>query len=115
MRARATIKHLRIAPTKLRRTVDLVRGKPLEEALALLQFAPTRGARLIEKALRSAAANAENNHAMERDDLWVAEARVEAGLTLKRLRRGPRGLASLIRKRLSHVTLVLGDEEERPA
>jgi large subunit ribosomal protein L22 len=115
VRAKATIKYLRMSPTKVRRVVNIVRGKPLDEALATLQFTPTRGADSLQKALRSVAANAENNHAMNRDELWIAEAFVDGGATLKRLRRGPRGMASVIRKRMCHVTLVLGDEEERPA
>ena len=115
MRAKATAKYLRIAPTKLARTIDLIRGRPLEEALSVLGFSLTRAARLLQKALLSAAANAENNHAMNRGELWVTEAYAEAGPMLKRIQPGPRGMASQIRKRMSHVTFVLGDEEERPS
>ena len=115
MRARAIIRYLRTSPTKLRRAMDPIRGKPLEDALAVLTLTPTRGARLLLKALRSAAANAENNHAMNREELWVAEAYVQGGAMLKRIRPGPRGMATQIRKRLSHITFVLGDEEERLA
>src|SRR3990172_8034006 len=77
MRAKATAKYLRIAPTKLARTIDLIRGRPLEEALSVLGFSLTRAARLLQKVLRSAAANAENNHAMNPGELWVTQAYAE--------------------------------------
>ena len=111
MEARAVARYIRMSPRKLRRTIGLIQGLPLKEAQALLDVMPHRAARVIRRALDSAAANAENNHGMEPDELWIAQAQVDAGPTLKRWRIASGGRVSMIRKRISHVSVVLSDEE----
>lgn len=81
--------------------------------MAILDFAPSGTAAAVKKVLSSAAANAENNHAMRKEELWVRECYVDSGPTLKRLRRGSMGRGSLIRKRTSHITVVLADRPAR--
>ncbi|MCX8071379.1 MAG: 50S ribosomal protein L22 [Candidatus Binatia bacterium] len=110
MEARARVRYLRIAPRKLRLVADLVRGKPVEQALQLLQFTPKRGARLLAKALRSAVANAEQaGDRIDVDALVVASVTVDGGPTLKRFLPRAHGRATPIRKRTSHLTVVLSD------
>jgi large subunit ribosomal protein L22 len=111
MEARAIARQIRLSPRKLRRTSRLIKGLPLKEAQALLAVMPHRAARVIRRVLDSAAANAENNHGMEPDDLWVVQAYVEQGATLKRWRSASGGRVSMIRKHISHVGVVVSDEE----
>ena len=101
-----------MSPRKVRRVLDLVRGQRVEAALALLGAVAAISAREVAKVLRSAAANAQNNHAMNREELWVCEAYADQGPTLKRMRRASMGRGRLIRRRTSHITLVVGDEAE---
>ena len=112
MLAKAVAKFVRTSPRKMRRVIDLVRGKTLAEALAILDFAPSTSAATVKKTLVSAAANAENNHAMRKEEIYVRECFVDGGPTLRRMRRGSMGRGSLIRKRTSHITIVLADREE---
>ena len=107
MEARAIAKYLRMSPTKLAPVADLVRGKDLAEALTILKFTPGKSAELVEKVVQSAAANAENNHEMDADKLYVAEIAVNQGPTMKRFRAGSQGRASIILKRSSHIEVVL--------
>ncbi len=107
MEARAIAKYLRMSPTKLAPVADLVRGKDLAEALTILKFTPGKSAELVEKVVQSAAANAENNHEMDADKLYVAEIAVNQGPTMKRWRAGSQGRASIILKRSSHIEVVL--------
>lgn len=109
--ARATLRHAHIAPMKARRVVDMVRGLPVAEALTLLRFAPQAAAADVYKVLASAAANAAHNEAMPRDGLVVAEAFVDQGPTAKRFQPRAQGRAYRIRKRTSHITVVV---EARP-
>jgi len=111
MQARAIARYLRMSPRKTQRTLALIKGLPLAQARALLDAIPHRAARVIRRVLDSAAANAENNHAMDPDDLWVAQASVDAGPTLKRARFASGGRIALIRKRISHICIILSDEE----
>ncbi|WP_422448642.1 50S ribosomal protein L22 [Thermoanaerobacterium sp. DL9XJH110] len=111
MEARAQARYVRIAPRKVRVVMDLIRGKKLSEALTILRFTPKAASRIIEKVLLSAAANAENNHDMNRDALYVARCYVDQGPTLKRLRPMPMGRAGLIRRKTSHITVVLREKE----
>ncbi|MHC4107591.1 MAG: 50S ribosomal protein L22 [Planctomycetota bacterium] len=111
MEARAVARYIRISPRKVRRTLQLVTGLPLREAQSLLDVMPHRAARAIRRVVDSAAANAENNQDMTRDDLWVARAFVDAGPTLKRWRFASGGRVAMIRKRISHISVVLSDEE----
>jgi large subunit ribosomal protein L22 len=110
MEARASLRFLRIAPRKVRLVADLVRGKSVEEALGTLRFAAKAASLPVKKLLESAVANAENNHGLDIDTLWVREIAVSEGPTLKRFRPRAQGRAFPILKRTSHVSVVL---EER--
>jgi large subunit ribosomal protein L22 len=110
--ARATAKFLRVPPRKARRIVDVIRGKRVDNALTMLRFTPIAAAKAIEKILRSAAANAENNHEMKRDALIVSRATVDSGPSFKRVEARARGQAGYKRKRMSHVTIVVSDGED---
>jgi large subunit ribosomal protein L22 len=112
MEARAIARYVRISPIKVRRVVNLIRGQSLQAAMGALDFTTSTAAAAVKKALCSAAANAENNHAMRKEELWVKECCVDSGFTIKRMRRGSIGRGSIIRKRTSHITIVLADREE---
>ena len=105
--AHATLKYARISARKVKIVADLIRGKKVSEALAIVKFAPKASAEIIEKLLKSAIANAENNHFMKSEDLYVAEIYANQGPTLKRIRPAAKGSAVRIRKRTSHITIVL--------
>lgn len=107
MEAKAVAKYIRIAPRKIRIVMNLIRGKNIAEAFAILKFTPKVGADVIEKVLGSAVANAEHNFDMNVDKLYVAEACVDQGPTLKRIHPRSRGQAFKILKRSSHVTVVV--------
>jgi large subunit ribosomal protein L22 len=104
-----------MSPRKVRRVLQLVNGMPLREARALLDATPHRAAPLIRRVMDSAAANAENNHGMETDELWVSQAFVDAGPTMKRWRIASAGRVAMVRKRISHIRIVLSDEEPAQA
>ena len=112
MEAKAVAKYVRMSPSKLKPIVDLVRGKDLEEALNILKFTPGKGSEIVEKVVESAAANAENNFDLNRDDLYVAEIYANQGPTMKRWRAGAQGRASMILKRSSHVGVTLREKED---
>ncbi|HHV93923.1 MAG TPA: 50S ribosomal protein L22 [Firmicutes bacterium] len=112
MEARAIARYVRISPRKARQVVDLIRGKDVGEALTILRHTPKAASAIVEKTLRSAVANAENNHDMDRDKLYVARAYVDEGPTLMRIRPRARGMAYRIRKRTSHITVVVAEREE---
>ena len=105
--ARATLKYARISSRKVKIVADLLRGKKVEEALAIVKFAPKASSEVLEKLLKSAISNAENNHFMNRKDLVVSEIYANQGPTLKRIRPAAKGSAVRIRKRTSHITIVL--------
>lgn len=109
MEAKAVAKYIRIAPRKVRVVMDLIRGKNVAEAFAILKFTPKAGAEVIEKVLKSAVANAENNFDMNVDKLYVSAAYVDQGPTLKRIHPRSRGQAFSIMKRTSHVTVVVSE------
>ncbi|TCS80010.1 50S ribosomal protein L22 [Pectinatus cerevisiiphilus] len=110
MEAKATAKYIRIAPRKARVVIDLIRGKNVAEAFAVLKFTPKIGADVVNKVLKSAVANAENNFDMNVDALYVAEAYVDQGPTLKRIHPRSRGQAFKILKRTSHVTVIVKEK-----
>ena len=112
MEAKATAKYVRMSPSKLKPVTDLVRGKDLNEALTILKFTSGKGAELVEKVVQSAAANAENNHDMNPDELYVAEIYANQGPTRKRFRAGAQGRASMILKRTSHIAVTLRSRED---
>nr|WP_092073811.1 50S ribosomal protein L22 [Dendrosporobacter quercicolus]NSL47905.1 50S ribosomal protein L22 [Dendrosporobacter quercicolus DSM 1736]SDM67915.1 LSU ribosomal protein L22P [Dendrosporobacter quercicolus] len=107
MEAKAVAKYVRIAPRKVRIVMDLIRGKNIGEAFAILKYTPKVGAEVIEKVLKSAVANAEHNNDMNVDNLYVSAAYVDQGPTLKRIHPRSRGQAFKILKRSSHVTVVV--------
>ena len=105
--AKATVKYARISSRKIAIVANLIRGKNVDEALAILKFTPKAGVEVLEKLLKSAIANAENNHGMKHDSLYVAEIFANQGPTLKRIRPAAKGSAVRIRKRTSNTTIVL--------
>ena len=111
MEAKAVAKYVRMSPIKLKPIADLVRGKDLKEALTILKFTPGKGSVLVEKVVQSAAANAENNHDMSVDKLYVAEVYAHQGPTMKRWRAGSQGRASIILKRSSHIGVTLRERD----
>ena len=111
MEAKAIAKGLRIPARKARLVVDLVRGKSVEEADTILRNINKEAARLTIKVLTSAVANAENNLGLDKTKLYVKEAYVNEGQTLKRIKFGSRGHVDPIKKRTSHITIVVSDEK----
>ena len=109
--ARATLSYARISARKVKIVADLMRGKKVDEALNIAKFAPKASSEILEKLLKSAIANAENNHGMNHDKLYVAEIFANQGPTLKRIRPAAKGSAVRIRKRTSHITIVLKEKE----
>ena len=103
----ASARYQRITPMKARRVVDMVRGMPTDEALAILQFAPQAASETVYKVLESAIANAVSTEGLDRDDLVVSVAMVDEGPTMKRWRPRAQGRATRINKRTSHITLVV--------
>lgn len=110
METTAKAKFVRIAPRKVRLVMDMVRGKPVEEALQTLGLVRKGASPVIEKVIRSALANAENNFGMSPDGLIIKKACVDEGPTLKRFMPRAMGRATMIRKRTSHITVVLADK-----
>jgi large subunit ribosomal protein L22 len=107
MAYQAVHRFARISPRKVRPLADMIRGKFADEALHLLRYQPHRGARMLEKVLRSALANAEDRRAPDLNHLMVVEARVDQGPMFKRMRPRARGMATIIKKRLSHLYVAL--------
>ncbi|EJO18157.1 MULTISPECIES: 50S ribosomal protein L22 [Selenomonas] len=107
---KATAKYIRIAPRKVRIVMNLVRGKSVADALAILKFTPKVGADAVEKVLRSAIANAENNFDMDADRLFISSAFVDQGPTLKRIHPRSRGQAFKILKHTSHITVAVNEK-----
>ncbi len=108
--ARSTARYVRITPQKARRVVDLIRGLPAGEAQTVLRFTPQAASEQVGKVLDSAIANAENNHGLDTGSLVVSEAFVDEGPTLKRFRPRAQGRAYRIRKRTSHITVVVSED-----
>lgn len=112
MEARAISKYIRMSPRKVRKVIDLIRGKSVDEAINLLHFVPNRSSQPIEKTLRSAVANMMNKEEASKlnpDDLVIKTIYVDQGPTMKRYRPGPMGRASIIRKRFCHITVIVSD------
>ena len=110
LEARAVLKYARISSRKVKIVADLIRGKKVDEALAIVKFTPKASSDIIEKLLKSAIANAENNHGMNRGNLIVSEIYANQGPTLKRIRPAAKGSAVRIRKRTCHITIVVKEE-----
>ena len=111
MRVSATARYLRGSTRKARLITSVIKGKPVEEAAALLRFMPQDAARDIAHVLRSATANAENNHNLSAEDLVVADAQANEGPTIKRWRPRAQGRAFPIHKPMTHITIVVADRE----
>ncbi len=110
MEVKAIARFVRISPQKVRKIVGAVKGKPVDTGLNILKFMPQKAAGIVEKALRSAVANADHNHDLDIDSLVVRNIIVDQGPTLKRFRARARGRGSRILKRSSHVTVVVAEE-----
>ena len=109
MEARAVAKYIRIPPRKVRLIMNEIRGKKVGEALNAVSFAPQKGAFILKKLISSAVANAENNFDMDVDKLYIKELYADEGPTLKRFRPRAMGRATRIRKRTSHLTVILDE------
>ena len=109
MEARAVTRHLRIAPRKMRLVADLVRGKEVGVALAMLETLPKKGARIVSKTLRSVVANAENTQSVDVDRLYIKRIAVDGGAVMKRFTPRAHGRATVVRKRTSHLTVVVDE------
>ena len=112
MEARAELRQVRISPRKVGVVLDLIRNKPCDMAMAILKHTPKSASEPLQKLLKSAIANAENNHDMDKNKLYVAECYATQGPTLKRIQPHAQGRAFKILKRTSHITLVLKEMED---
>ncbi len=110
MESKAAAKHIRISPRKARLIMDQVRGKGVEEALNLLSFAPQKAAFILKKLINSAVANAERNSNTDVDNLYIKRVYADEGPTMKRFRPRAMGRATKIRKRTSHLTVILDEK-----
>ena len=109
---KAVAKNIGVSPRKVRAVIDLVRGKKIDEALALLRFTPTPTARVVAKAVKSAAANAENNFQLTPSELKIVKIFADGARTTKRYRPGTRGRVNPVLKRSSHITVIVAEEEQ---
>lgn len=107
---RAILKYARISPRKVKIVLDLIKGKGIEEAYGILRYTPKSASEFLIKLLKSAESNASNNNGLNRDELYVAEAYADQGPTLKRIMPRAQGRAFRIKKRTSHITLVLKEK-----
>lgn len=112
MQAKAVARYVRMSPYKVRRVIDLVRGKPVAEALVMLKYVPQRAAAEVARTIKSAAANAENNFDMDPSDLVVKTIFADEGPRLKRYMPRARGRIDTIRKRTTHITVIVDDGQE---
>jgi large subunit ribosomal protein L22 len=112
MEVKSVLKYARISDQKAREVTRAIQGMPVSQALSVLNFTPKKAAILIGKALRSAVANAENNHELDADELFIKSATATKGPVLKRIMPRARGSAGGIKKRMAHITLILAAKEE---
>ncbi|MEM1485189.1 50S ribosomal protein L22 [Oscillospiraceae bacterium PP1C4] len=111
MEAKASLRHARIAPRKVQIVLDLIRNKPADQAIAILKHTPKAACEPLEKLLKSAVANAENNFNMDKNNLFVSECSVTPGPTMKRIRPRAQGRAFQVLKRTSHVFITVKEQE----
>lgn len=112
MEARATLSNVRISPRKVQIVLDLIRNQSTEKALATLRLTPKAASPILEKLLKSAIANADNNHSMNKDNLYVSACYVTPGPIMKRVMPRAQGRAYRILKRTSHITIVVSEKED---
>ncbi len=112
MEARATLNNVRISPRKVQIVLDLIRNQSTEKALATLRLTPKAASPILEKLLKSAIANADNNHSMNKNNLYVSECYVTPGPIMKRIMPRAQGRAYRILKRTSHITIVVAEKED---
>lgn len=113
MEVKAKARFIRISPRKARKVVDVVRGENVNKALSTLKFLNQRGAKVVEKLVKSAKSNAENNNALAADKLYIKKIYVDAGPSMKRFLPRAHGRATTILKRTSHITVVVEEKEEK--
>ena len=111
MESRAVLKYARISPRKVKIVLDLIRNQPADKAMAILRYTPKSACEYLEKLLKSAMANAENNHKMDVSKLYVKTCYVDPAKTMKRVMARARGSADRILKRSSHITMILAEKE----
>ncbi|WP_322495281.1 50S ribosomal protein L22 [Chloroflexus sp.] len=112
MEAKAVTRYVRISPLKVRLVMDVVRGMPVDRALATLRYMPQKAAREVARTLKSAIANAEHNFEMDRAELYIKTIYADQGPVLKRFMPRARGMANRIRKPTTHITVVVADKSE---
>lgn len=112
MEAKAHARYIRISPRKVKLVIDLIRGKSVGEAIAILRHTPRAASPVVEKLLNSAIANAEHNYQMDPNSLVISQVYVNPGPIMKRFRARSRGSAARINKRTSHITIVVSDNKE---
>ena len=112
MEAVARARYIRMSPRKVRQMIDVIRGRDAQEALAILKSSPRKSSYILKKVLQSAMANAENNFNMNQDALYVHRAFVDEGPTIKRFRPLGMGRGTVIKKRTSHITIIVKEREE---
>ncbi|MBC9785258.1 50S ribosomal protein L22 [Heliobacillus mobilis] len=112
--AQAVAKYVRTSPRKVRKVVDLIRGKAVADAFAILKFTPVKSAADVSKVLKSAVANAEHNFEMNVADLYVQTCYVDQGPSMKRISPRAQGRADVIKKRMSHITIVVAEKPAKP-
>ncbi len=112
MEAKAITRNVRISPLKVRLVMDVVRGMPVDRALATLRYMPQKAAREVARTIKSAVANAEHNFDMDRDELYIKTIYADQGPVLKRFMPRARGMANRIRKPTTHITVVVADKAE---
>jgi large subunit ribosomal protein L22 len=113
LEAKAVEKYIRISPRKIKYVVDMIRTKPVDEAIGILSLTPKGASVVVKKALQSAVANATENHKMKEEDLYISKILVNEGPTLKRFKPRARGRATRIRKRTTHLSVYVSDGKEK--
>lgn len=111
MEARAIAKYIRVSPRKMKPIADLVRGKNVKEAMAILKYTPRKGARIFLKVMKSAVANAENNHEMVLENLYVSQIYANQGPVMKRFKAGSMGRANPVKHRTSHIGVAVAEKK----
>lgn len=115
METKTVEKYIRMSPRKIRYVADMIKSKPIEDAIDILSFTPREAAVVVKKAIQSAVANATENHKMKEEDLFISRILVNEGPTLKRFRPRARGRATKIRKRTSHLSVYVSNGKEKEA